>query len=151
MSSWLCYLLQSVDSNRTYIGATDNLYRRLCDHNGLHGPSKGAKATKGEMWYPVLCVTGFPNKIACLSFESGVRRIRRRKCPHRYKCHKGDKPVTKRVIDVYNLLEVGSPLNKWHPPGLTINWLETSFRSANLVTPKLVKEESNFHQLACLT
>ena len=40
-NNWICYILLSLDSNKTYVGATDCLYRRLSDHNGLNGKSKG--------------------------------------------------------------------------------------------------------------
>ena len=146
-NSWLCYILKSVDSNRTYVGATDNLYRRLCDHNGLHGKSKGAKATKGQMWYPFMCITGFPNKIACLSFESGVRRIKRRKCKHIYGYNKYASSIDKRVIDVYNLLHVGSPLKKWTNVGLTVNWLEPDCKIDGLVLPDETYDLTNLFQM----
>jgi len=148
MSNWICYLLKSVDSNKTYVGATDNLYRRLCDHNGINGASKGAKATKGEMWYVAFCISGFPNKIACLSFESGVRRIKRRKCYHKYKYQKTFCPIDKRVIDVYNLLYVGSPLKKWVKEGLVINWLDQSRRQDGLELANGVKEILEFSDMS---
>ena len=66
--NWLCYLIKSVDSNRTYIGA-NNLERRLNDHCGLN-EIKRSQTTRGEMWYAVLYIDGFKNKIECLSFES---------------------------------------------------------------------------------
>ena len=135
MSNWVCYILQSVDSNRTYVGATDNLYRRLCDHNGIHGVSKGAKATKGQMWYVAFYTSGFSNKIACLSFESGIRRIKRRKCKHVYYYKYSDSPIRRRVVDLYNLLYVGSPLKKWTKEGLTINWLENEYIPKQMTLP----------------
>ena len=147
MSNWVCYLLKSTDSNKTYVGATDNLYRRLCDHNGIHGKSKGAKYTKGEMWYPFICISGFPNKIACLSFESGVRRIRRRKCKHQYKCLKYASCIEKRLVDIYNLLYVGSPLKKWKAQGLTLNWLEPQYKNPNFILPDGTSEIVDFHQI----
>lgn len=147
MSNWVCYLLKSVDGNKTYVGATDNLYRRLCDHNGLNGASKGAKATKGHMWYPILCVSGFSTKVGCLSFESGVRRIRKRKCPHLYSRPKQASAPELRIIDIFNLLQVGSPLGKWHSSGLCINWLEREFRQPYLASPPGVKEITDFHEL----
>ncbi len=147
MSNWVCYLLKSTDSNKTYVGATDDLYRRLCDHNGLHGVSKGAKATKGEMWYPFICISGFPSKIACLSFESGVRRVRRRRCKHKYKYPTNVSSIQRRLIDIYNLLYVGSPLKKWHPYGLTLNWLEPEYKLPNLILPVGTHEITDFHQM----
>lgn len=149
-SNWVCYILKSVDSNKTYVGATDNLYRRLCDHNGLHGISKGAKATKGQMWYVAFCVSGFPNKIACLSFESGLRRIKRRKCKHFYKYKYGDTTIMRRIVDLYNLLYVGSPLKKWNKDGLIINWLEPHLRPSNNKLPIGVGELLEFSEMSHL-
>ena len=42
-NNWLCYLIKSVDSNRTYIGATNNLLKRL--HSKL--TEKGLTIPKG--------------------------------------------------------------------------------------------------------
>lgn len=67
MSEWFCYLLLSVDKQRTYIGATVNPDRRLRQHNcEITG---GAKATKGRAWKRVALMKGFPNEVAALQFE----------------------------------------------------------------------------------
>ena len=145
--NWVCYILLSVDSNKTYVGATDNLYRRLCDHNGINGISKGAKATKGEQWMPVLFISGFSNKIACLSFESGVRRITRRKCCKKYKIPYNYKPIHKRIVSIHNLLYAGSPLNKWSSTGLKINYLEKQYYLSNLKIPDECFEGIDFNEL----
>jgi predicted GIY-YIG superfamily endonuclease len=64
---WFCYLLQSEDKQRTYIGATVNPDRRLRQHNGeICG---GACATKGRSWKRVALMKGFPNEVAALQFE----------------------------------------------------------------------------------
>ena len=132
MTKWVCYLLKSVDSNKTYIGATDNLYRRLCDHNGLHGKSKGAKATKGKQWIVILFISGFKNRIGCLSFETGVKKIKKRK--HKAYIIKGD-PIQKKIIAYYNLLYLGSNLNKWDKNNLQMNLLETKYHIDYLKLP----------------
>ena len=72
------------------------------------------------MWSP----SGFPSKIACLSFESGVRKMRSRKCKKPFKFKKNSSPINQRIICVYNLLHVGSPLNKWRKDGLVVNWID---------------------------
>jgi len=62
-----CYLLESTDKRRTYIGATVDVERRLDQHNRkLAG---GAKATAGRTWRRVLYVSGFPSWPDTLSFE----------------------------------------------------------------------------------
>ncbi len=66
---WLCYLLVAGPDGRggTYVGVTQDLARRLCQHNGLL--SGGAKATKGKAWMRVAHVRGFPDQRAVLQFE----------------------------------------------------------------------------------
>lgn len=68
-SCYLCYLIVSQTSRRSYVGITNNFERRLRQHNGdLVG---GAKATRsGRPWDCLAIVEGFDdNKIACLQFE----------------------------------------------------------------------------------
>jgi len=65
MCDWLCYLIQS--DNRTYVGITNNLARRLRQHNGaIKG---GAKATRGRRWALLCTVGGFPSVTAVKQFE----------------------------------------------------------------------------------
>ena len=64
-SHWFTYLLAS--NNKTYVGMTNNLQRRLRQHNGeLSG---GAKYTKGHSWRRLAFVQGFVDKIQALRFE----------------------------------------------------------------------------------
>ena len=64
---WSVYLLQEVGGNRTYVGATLDVNRRLQQHNGVM--SGGAKATHGRNWKRVCHVTGFPHERGALQFE----------------------------------------------------------------------------------
>ena len=50
---WSVYLLQELGGNKTYIGATLDVERRLNQHNGLQ--SGGAKATWETMVSYVSC------------------------------------------------------------------------------------------------
>jgi len=65
----------SLDSNKTYIGATNNPEKRIATHNR----SKGAKYTKGESWVPILIVSGFESKRSCLSFENVWKKVSKRR------------------------------------------------------------------------
>jgi len=64
--TWTCYLIHA--GRRTYIGKTNNLRRRLRQHNGaLAG---GAKATRGRgPWTLAWYVTGFTLEQHALQFE----------------------------------------------------------------------------------
>jgi structure-specific endonuclease subunit SLX1 len=64
---WFCYMLQSTDQRKTYVGATVDPNRRLRQHNGeLAG---GARATKGRSWTRRYLVGGFTEERAALRFE----------------------------------------------------------------------------------
>lgn len=77
MSDWVCYLITSLDSNDTYIGSTNNFNKRLNNHNNNNPKIKrvGAKRTRGQTWIPLIIISGFENKISCLSFEAGWKRL----------------------------------------------------------------------------
>mgnify|MGYP001355883442 CR=1 FL=1 len=71
--NYSCYLLKSETSNRTYIGITTNLKKRLRQHNGeICG---GAKYTRSyRPWKPVCLVYGFKDNSHALCFEWRVKR-----------------------------------------------------------------------------
>ena len=68
MHSYVCYCLQSSVSNKTYVGVTNNLKRRLRQHNGeLVG---GARYTKvGGPWSIVMLLGPFPTYQHALHLE----------------------------------------------------------------------------------
>ena len=75
---WKCYLLATSDagSQKTYVGVTPDLVRRLRQHNGeLAG---GARATSGRSWERIGHVAGFPDHRAALQFEWRWKQISRR-------------------------------------------------------------------------
>lgn len=66
-----CYILRSLNPlylNKTYIGSTNNLQRRIRQHNGeLVG---GAKATYSARPHEHYCIiSGFPNHVSALRCE----------------------------------------------------------------------------------
>lgn len=79
--AYYCYLLISsqIGSQRTYIGATTDVDRRLRQHNGeITG---GAKATRmNRPWCMVCFVSGFKTWSDALSFEYFWKRKHRRIC-----------------------------------------------------------------------
>lgn len=64
---YVCYLLRGVGTAHTYIGITNNLPRRLRQHNGeLVG---GAKRTRGRQWELAMHVAGVPSHREVLMLE----------------------------------------------------------------------------------
>lgn len=62
-----CYLLISTSTNVTYIGITNNLERRLKQHNGLLiGGAKATRRFKDWIYYKVIELS---NKNDALKFE----------------------------------------------------------------------------------
>jgi predicted GIY-YIG superfamily endonuclease len=73
---WSVYLLESLDGKRTYVGMTNNLDRRLRQHN--HELVGGAVATAGRDWRRLASVRGFPDQRAALQFEWRWKQITRK-------------------------------------------------------------------------
>ena len=71
-SEYIVYLLKCDNSGRTYIGSTNNLSRRIRQHNGEI--SGGASATHGESWSVVFYISGFRDKIEALQAEWRFKR-----------------------------------------------------------------------------
>ena len=76
--SWKCYLLATTGGGfqKTYVGVTPDLERRLRQHNGeIAG---GARATAGRQWERIGHIRGFPDHRAALQFEWRWKQITRR-------------------------------------------------------------------------
>lgn len=76
---YVCYLLTNEERRHTYVGITNNIERRLRQHNGeIQG---GAKRTRNRgIWTVAAYVSGFHNKSQALSFEWHMHHPR----PRRY-------------------------------------------------------------------
>ena len=66
MNDYKLYIIHN-DFERTYCGITNDLNKRLKQHNGII--KGGAKATRGREWNYYIIIEGFKNKIDCLRFE----------------------------------------------------------------------------------
>ncbi|ARF08703.1 GIY-YIG nuclease [Catovirus CTV1] len=68
---WSCYILKSQNPlypNRTYVGSTNSVKRRIRQHNGiLVGGAKATNMMRPNEFYCV--ITGFPDKISALKCE----------------------------------------------------------------------------------
>lgn len=67
-NEWLCYLIISQNTARTYVGCTLYPRRRIKQHNGII--KGGARSTTtGRPWIVALVVTGFTSKKSAMTFE----------------------------------------------------------------------------------
>lgn len=138
---WYCYIIISSDNHRTYIGATNDVYRRLDKHNGKI--SGGAKATRmGRPWKHI-CYIGKLGHVDALRLEW---RLKKRLCPKKNKlkpCWGNIKVKMQNIIDVLNLERwtSTSPLAKERP--LSIIWVDKNHRPQNFHEniPKYVCEK----------
>lgn len=73
-SSYVCYLLRAPNTFRTYIGCTNNLKRRLRQHNSeIKGGARYTTCYSKE-WFPAVVVVGFLDKGEVLRFEWAAKR-----------------------------------------------------------------------------
>lgn len=72
---WVLYLLRSSSEERTYVGITTELERRLQQHNGeLPG---GAKATRrGRPWTLFRVLGRFPDRSAAQVAEAAFKKLK---------------------------------------------------------------------------
>tara|TARA_B100000989_G_C19532384_1_gene470839 strand:+ start:45 stop:296 length:252 start_codon:yes stop_codon:yes gene_type:complete len=74
--SYYVYLIKTVNSkiNKTYVGYTNNLKKRLDKHNS----SKGAKSTKGFKW-ELIYKKKFISKSKAMSYEYRLKKNRKKR------------------------------------------------------------------------
>lgn len=105
MKKWLCYILKCTNEtsqNLTYNGCTNNIIKRLKQHNGII--SGGAKATKGKQWKIIMLFTGFNSLNNALSCEWKIKHPTNQKL--RPKKYTGP-------IGRIKSLNIVMPLDKW--------------------------------------
>ena len=82
---YVCYVLGN--RNRTYCGTTNDMVRRLKQHNGER--SGGARYTtaynKHGRWTILILVKGFASRRDCLQFERRMKRTNGVRTPNSYK------------------------------------------------------------------
>ena len=70
---YLVYIIRS--ENRSYIGMTNDFFRRWCQHNKIL--KGGAKYTsKYDNWEPICIIDGFTNKSEAMQCEWRLKRAR---------------------------------------------------------------------------
>ena len=71
MTRYFVYLIGSKSNYKfiTYVGYTNNLKKRL----NLHNKSKGAKFTKGRMWF-LICKKNYKSKSIALKEEYKLKK-----------------------------------------------------------------------------
>ncbi len=75
MTQWYCYILRTINpffSNYTYNGSTNDLTRRIRQHNGQIGGGAKATSNKGP-WEYYAVLTGFITRNEALSCEWKIR------------------------------------------------------------------------------
>ena len=97
----MCYILSN-SNNKSYIGCTNNITRRLRQHNGeiVGGAKYTTKFGVNTEWKPLLIIEGFEDKSTALSFEW---RMKRKK--NKYGKLKPLSGAKARVDNVFNIIE----------------------------------------------
>ena len=76
---WAVYLL--ISGNRTYVGATTDVHRRLRQHNReIVGGARSTEHAAGT-WKLYMYLTGFKNRSECMRWEAIVKKRARGMLP----------------------------------------------------------------------
>lgn len=96
-TNWMLYLLQNTDNEKTYLGVTVDIDRRLKQHNGdLTGGAKYTKANKGNGKWVVKKLVKDLTKSQAFSFETQIKNKRNK--------GKGKTPLEKRIYLINNFI-----------------------------------------------
>jgi putative endonuclease len=116
-SGYLVYLLLAEDKTRSYVGLTNNLAKRLRQHNQeIKG---GARYTRGKAWRLVLAIRGFASDRCARQLEWRLHRYGR--CNRR----SGKDVLEKRVrhlCDAMNMERWTSTCKRTSEMNLTFSW-----------------------------
>lgn len=84
-NDYICYILKL--NNRTYNGSTNDMKRRLRQHNGeiVGGAKQTSRKKPGEKWSVYCIVGGFKDHKEALQTEWRIRRVEGRKRPSKYR------------------------------------------------------------------
>ncbi len=96
---YCCYILESSDYKRTYVGVTNNLKRRLRQHNGeICGGAKSTSLPQMRPWKVVLTITGFRTHNEALMFEWSLHHV------SRINTKKGSRAILTRFLKLKTVL-----------------------------------------------
>ena len=126
---WSCYIIEN--KGFTYVGASNDVHRRLRCHNGeIKG---GAKYTtsKGPGWKHICLIHGFPTKIESMQFEWALKHIKPRNAGG--------------MINRIKKLNILLNKTKWTSKApyaatcpLTLEWKDQSYRPEDFPIPDYV-------------
>lgn len=75
-NEYVCYVIRLSGGKRTYCGVTNNLKRRLRQHNGEISGGARYTTTHGPGWSVYFVVRGFVSHRDCLRFEWKMKHTR---------------------------------------------------------------------------
>jgi len=77
-NKWNLYLLENSYNKKTYLGVSNNVVRRIRQHNNeICGGARYTKINKEEgLWFPKVIVTDL-SKNQALSFERTIKNMRK--------------------------------------------------------------------------
>lgn len=109
---WTVYLLRNAKASRTYTGITNDVKRRIRQHNGLE--PGGAKSTRaGRPWSLVMYAHGFRNRGMASQLEYAVK--------HKYGPRRGTGP-SHVVVNRASIFLRQLHLFRWRRDGPTLPW-----------------------------
>jgi predicted GIY-YIG superfamily endonuclease len=134
MDDYICYIIYN--NNYSYVGITNNIKKRIRQHNGYI--SGGAKYTKmiGKGWNYLCYIKGFKNKIDALMFEWSIKHC----------MPKNKYGIINRIDKLYKILNKKywtkrSPCSIDY--NLTIIWCDFTYIPDNLLPDNLLPHYIN--------